>query len=698
MAFNNFPYTDLNDLNIDWLLRAMKEAVTTANSAMEIAQNLKTFVETYFDNLDVQEEINNKIDEMTSEGYFDNLVDEIAPTIIQAWLDSNITPTTPPVDKTLTIMGAAADSAYTGYALDGAYGVLESFGLTKIVPNIGQSIATPETGNTYEVTSNDNFQSVVLDCTAGDAFTFYARGGTTSRLFSFVDSEGNSVLMSPASITYKGRTTIAPEGAVKIIINMYQGGVAFKGAMNYEDYMLPSYLFNVDSEFELASISTRYHHVDIETNPDKNLIKLNGTCSGGLIFMNLKTGEVADSIAEGGSAWGAEDLGLTIGEYYQLKCSLISGEVIIPESVSTNVAATGRRGSNTVLSNPRGSVLITSAVNYIGLYVPNAATLKNAVFALSLTKNEATEPLTPIELSDTVVISENSLPDSMYYLPPETIDVDALVISDSETGYSGTMAEGGCTDGERYLYWVRFHGDNSDKTLVKYDTETGQIVNTNTIPASSGLIHANGMTYVPESDELAIVPLDDTNNKIFFVNASTLAITRSVNMMESLHSYAPNMKYFTSVYYDPNKKVYIFLCANDRNAAGRSVRGFAFYDINLNFLGFTQFDRRLWIPGIDDGFANTAGGLYADDDFIYYTCYKQAGVNYIVIFDWRVNLVHNARITNGSHEVEFMGRISDKWYLGFNVSNYSTANVYEARTTNKTRVSKLDILTRFKMW
>lgn len=37
---------------------------------------LKIWVETYFDNLDVQEEINNKLDEMAEEGYFDEILDE----------------------------------------------------------------------------------------------------------------------------------------------------------------------------------------------------------------------------------------------------------------------------------------------------------------------------------------------------------------------------------------------------------------------------------------------------------------------------------------------------------------------------------------------------------------------------------------------------------------------------------------------
>lgn len=116
MAFNNFPYTDLQDLNIDWLLKSMKEAVDTANSAKEIADNLKTFVETYFENLDVQQEINNKIDAMEASGELAETLDPIVSTIVAAWLTEHITPTTPPVDNSLTISGAAADARTVGQA------------------------------------------------------------------------------------------------------------------------------------------------------------------------------------------------------------------------------------------------------------------------------------------------------------------------------------------------------------------------------------------------------------------------------------------------------------------------------------------------------------------------------------------------------------------------------------------------------
>ena len=71
MAFEQFPYSNFHDLNLDWIISEVKKAIegfkalsaktddfeTTLNNALEYINN-------YFKNLDVQEEINNKLEEM----------------------------------------------------------------------------------------------------------------------------------------------------------------------------------------------------------------------------------------------------------------------------------------------------------------------------------------------------------------------------------------------------------------------------------------------------------------------------------------------------------------------------------------------------------------------------------------------------------------------------------------------------------
>lgn len=88
-----------------------QELVDTVNTFTD-------FVENYFENLDVQREINNKLDTMVIDGSLSQLIEPVvmttAPDVITQWMDEHITPTTPIVDATLTISHAAADAKVTG--------------------------------------------------------------------------------------------------------------------------------------------------------------------------------------------------------------------------------------------------------------------------------------------------------------------------------------------------------------------------------------------------------------------------------------------------------------------------------------------------------------------------------------------------------------------------------------------------------
>lgn len=124
--YNKYPYTDFHELNLDWVIGRVKKLTedwlaTQAewNDTKEQWQQLYDYVHDYFANLDVQDEINNKINQMILDGTFMTIV---TPTINQTvtdatttWLAAHITqPTTPAIDNTLSIAGAAADSKAVG--------------------------------------------------------------------------------------------------------------------------------------------------------------------------------------------------------------------------------------------------------------------------------------------------------------------------------------------------------------------------------------------------------------------------------------------------------------------------------------------------------------------------------------------------------------------------------------------------------
>lgn len=79
MAFSNFPYTDFHNLNLDWVLLTTKDLNTKWDSyykewyewqttTQKKFDDLYNYVNNYFDNLDVQDEINKKLDEMSADG------------------------------------------------------------------------------------------------------------------------------------------------------------------------------------------------------------------------------------------------------------------------------------------------------------------------------------------------------------------------------------------------------------------------------------------------------------------------------------------------------------------------------------------------------------------------------------------------------------------------------------------------------
>lgn len=114
--------------DLDWVVSELKTAISLYQPLHDEFEaisdeftDLKTYIQDYFDNLDLSQEVSDKIDGMISSGYFDLLIGQIVNSsgkiedATTDWLTAHITqPTTPAIDDTLTIQGAAADAKATG--------------------------------------------------------------------------------------------------------------------------------------------------------------------------------------------------------------------------------------------------------------------------------------------------------------------------------------------------------------------------------------------------------------------------------------------------------------------------------------------------------------------------------------------------------------------------------------------------------
>ena len=100
------------------LFKTVKEMFDAQDELVKSYKALHDFVNQYFTNLDIQTEVNKKIEEMKDSGELLNLLKPTVTNEVSTWLTSNITnPSNPPIDKTLTLENAAADSKVVGERL-----------------------------------------------------------------------------------------------------------------------------------------------------------------------------------------------------------------------------------------------------------------------------------------------------------------------------------------------------------------------------------------------------------------------------------------------------------------------------------------------------------------------------------------------------------------------------------------------------
>ena len=110
-------------LNDDWLEYKTGLTAEWNEYKTQLTQawtETKNYIDNYFNNLDVQEEINNKLNAMALDGTLTDLIEPLVstdiPSIVTAWLTENVDPvgSAVVVDNSLSVSGAAADAKVSG--------------------------------------------------------------------------------------------------------------------------------------------------------------------------------------------------------------------------------------------------------------------------------------------------------------------------------------------------------------------------------------------------------------------------------------------------------------------------------------------------------------------------------------------------------------------------------------------------------
>lgn len=90
--FENFPYSNLHNLNLDWVLAKVRDLIadyiqmhedfnTFTQDTDQAIADLRTYIDNYFENLDLPEEVRDVINEMLESGSLAEIIAEINPAV-----------------------------------------------------------------------------------------------------------------------------------------------------------------------------------------------------------------------------------------------------------------------------------------------------------------------------------------------------------------------------------------------------------------------------------------------------------------------------------------------------------------------------------------------------------------------------------------------------------------------------------------
>ena len=150
--FDKYPYTNFHNVNLDWVLERVKEwgkLVEQNNIAFQnleqANEDFKSYVTSYLENLDVQAQIDDKLDRMFESGELTDYFQPYVSTTVTTWLDENITePTGVVIDSSLTVAGACADAKAVGDRLTVVENIstTDNQKLSRITNSLGELLDT----------------------------------------------------------------------------------------------------------------------------------------------------------------------------------------------------------------------------------------------------------------------------------------------------------------------------------------------------------------------------------------------------------------------------------------------------------------------------------------------------------------------------------------------------------------------------
>lgn len=131
--FRQFPYTNFHEMNMDELIKLVRELADdwvayqvkwedlyndtkeAVETAQQLVEDLTSYVQDYFNDLDVYPFVAQKVDSLVADGTMYQIVLEKCSPVVTQWLADHVTvPSGVVIDTSLSITGACADAKAAG--------------------------------------------------------------------------------------------------------------------------------------------------------------------------------------------------------------------------------------------------------------------------------------------------------------------------------------------------------------------------------------------------------------------------------------------------------------------------------------------------------------------------------------------------------------------------------------------------------
>lgn len=187
--FQQFPYSNFHEFNLDQIIKIMREMQDEWTATKAEWASYKEFIDNYFENLDVSEEVLAALRTLADTGELNTIMDPTIAAAVAAWLADHITqPTTPALDSSLTVAGAAADAKAAGDLM---------------------ALKTPLAGNI----SDGNYQQYFTDADNAPGGTAYVLTATiTNAMIANLPRYGNNGVL----ITISGK-----QNRLNVLLQLY---------------------------------------------------------------------------------------------------------------------------------------------------------------------------------------------------------------------------------------------------------------------------------------------------------------------------------------------------------------------------------------------------------------------------------------------------------------------------------------------